>query len=134
MAKSYKSWVEDLVARTAGELNLLDWRIRVIFDDPSPDDETSSTLGYTCVDARYLSSTIHFTPYSKEMWDEGRMETLSECVVHEIVHILLNPLHEFGKQAASDLTKPYLTDVLEQATQRITRIVIEHLPPKFFSR
>jgi len=133
MAKSYKSWVEDLVARTAGELNLLDWRIRVVFDDPDPEG-VEDTTAWTNVDARYLTSYIHFTPEAKRLWDEGRMNTLSECVVHEVVHILLNPLHEFGKQGASELTRPFLTDVLEQATQRITRIVIEHLPPKFFSR
>jgi hypothetical protein len=133
MPKSYKRWVEDLVAKTAVEFNLLDWRIDVSFDEPDPDDGDGCTA-WTYVDSRYLTSYIHFTPYAKEMWEEGRIGTLAECVVHEVSHILLNPLHEFAKQAASPQTEPILTDILEQTTQRLTRIVIEHLPPKFFSR
>jgi hypothetical protein len=124
--------VEDLVAKTAGELNLSEWRIVVHLDDPDPDG-LDGCAAWTYVDSRYLTSYIHFTPYAKEMWDEGRMVTLTECIVHEVCHILLNPLHEFAKQAASPQTESQLTDILEQTTQRLTRIVIEHLPPKFFS-
>jgi hypothetical protein len=124
--------VENLVAKTAGELNLLDWRIGIEFDDPDPEDRDGCSA-WTYVDSRYLTSYIHFTPYSKEMWDEGRLTSLSECVIHEVCHILLNPLHEFAKQAASPQTESQLTDILEQTTQRLTRIVIEHLPAKFFS-
>lgn len=129
MATSYKKYVETLVKKISGELNLQDWRIGLYFDS---EDEDPDCTAFTSVDSRYLTSYIHFTPHAEEMWNEGRMTSLIECVTHEVVHILLNPLHEFAKQSASPQTEPHLTDIHEQTTQRLTRIVIEHLPKKFF--
>lgn len=129
MAQSYKRWVENLVAKTAGELNLQEWRIGINFD---VEDEVDGCTAFTSIDARYLTSYINFTPYAEELWNDGRMISLTECVVHEVCHILLNPIHEFAKQAASPQTESQLTDILEQTTQKLARIVIEHLPKKFF--
>lgn len=128
----FETWVVDVISRLSGVLNLHEWRINVLFNQEDPDD-IEGTTAWTNIDHRYLSSYIHFTDNAKNMWTEGRMIPLRECVVHEMVHILLNPLHDFAKQAASPLTTDHLTDILEQTTQKVTRIVIEQLPTKFFS-
>lgn len=132
-SKSYEKWVADVVSHLAVELNLQSWRIGLTFDEDDMDG-CEDTTAWMNADVRYLSAYIHFTPNARWMWNEGRMVQLVECVVHEVTHILLEPMHEFAKQAASPQTKPHLTDLLEQTNQRLARIVIEHLPPKFFSR
>lgn len=129
----YEKWVTDVVTRLAAELNLHEWRIGLNFDVEDLDG-LEDTTAWINPDTRYLTSYLYFTPNARAMWDDGRTVQLVECVVHEVTHILLEPLHKFAKQAASPQTEPYLTDLLEQANQRLTRIVIEHLPPKFFSR
>ncbi len=132
-SKSYEKWVTDVVTRVAGELNLHEWLISLNFDieDEAGFEDTTAWMN---ADTRYLSAYIYFTPNARGLWDEGRMIQLKECVVHEVTHILLEPMHKFAKQAASPQTESQLTDILEQTNQRLARIVIEHLPPKFFSR
>lgn len=120
-----------MVARLVVELNLQEWRIGLQFDDK---DENPDCAAFTHINVRYMTSYTTFTPYARKMWDEDRMTTLTECITHEITHILLDPLHTFAKQAASPQTESQLTDILEQTNQRLARIVIEQLPPKFFSR
>lgn len=129
MATSYKTWVKHLVGKIATNLNLQEWRIEVYFDDA--DDEENATA-WTCVDSRYLVSHIHFTPVAEAMWKDGEYGILRECLVHEVMHIFLNPLHEFAKKSASPVTENQLTDTLEQTTQRLTRVVMAHLPKNFF--
>lgn len=133
MPKTYKRWVEDLVANVARELNLHDWGIDVYLDDPDPDGD-ENTVAWTCIDVRYLHCWIHFAPKAKGYWNEGRMDILSHTVVHEVVHILLKPIQRFGYDAVSDQTRPHLVDAVEQTTQRITRILMKSLPKKFFTR
>jgi hypothetical protein len=132
-SKSYEKWVTDVVTRLAAELNLHEWRIGLNFDVEDADG-FEDTTAWMNADTRYLSAYIYFTPNARAMWDEDRMIQLKECVVHEVTHILLEPMHKFAKQSASPQTESHLTDLLEQANQRIARIVIEHLPSKFFSR
>jgi hypothetical protein len=118
------------VTRLSSQINLQEWRISLTFDE---EDENPNCTAFTCIDVRYLSAYIYFTPNARSLWDEGDLEKLIECVTHELTHILLEPLHKFAQQAATPQTEPHLTDLLEQTNQRLARIVIELLPPKFFS-
>jgi hypothetical protein len=129
MAKSYEKWVESIITQLSGVLNLHEWRIGIEFD---VEDEMEGCVGFANIDSRYLTAYIHFTPFARELWKDNRMVVLQEAIVHEVCHLLLNPLHGFAKQAASPQTESQLTDILEQTTQRLTRIVIENLPKKFF--
>lgn len=103
-----------------------------MFDEE--DESEPNCTAFTQVDTTYMTSYVTFTPNARYFWDSGMMEPLIECVTHEIMHIHLEQLHNFAKQAATPHTLPFLTDILEQANQRLTRIVIDLLPPKFFSR
>lgn len=128
---NFETWAIDAVARLSGQLNLQEWRIGLNFDI---EDENPDCTAFACINGRYRTAYISFTPNAREMWDDNRMQSLTECITHEVTHLLLDPLHKFAKQAASSQTESYLTDILEQTNQRLARIVIEQLPPKFFSR
>jgi len=114
----------------SADLCLSEWRIEVLFDQT---DENPGCVGFANIDTRYLTAHISFTDKARELWNLGDLNLLSECITHEVTHILLEPLHHFARQAASPQTESQLTDILEQANQRLARIVIDHLPPKFFS-
>lgn len=130
-SQSYEKWVTDVVTRLAAELNLHEWRIALKFD---VEDENPDCTAFASIDCRYLTAYLCFTDNARAIWDDGEMKILTECVTHELTHILLEPLHQFAQQATTTQTKSHLTDLLEQTNQRLARIVIEHLPPKFFSR
>lgn len=129
MSQQYRKWVTDLVKQLGHHLNLLDWRVGLEFDGEA-ENLSDGCVAFTRINARYLDSHIVFTPLARQLYEDGEMSILRDCVIHEVCHILLNPLHEFAKQAASPQTEPQLTDILEQATQRFARIVAASLPKK----
>lgn len=129
----YKAWVRKVITEVSGRLNLAEWRIDVVFsaDYPNGDDEV---VAYIRVVEDYFKAKIHITPYAEELWKDEQQEILAECFVHELVHILVDPVYQFALKSTSDLTLPFLTTKNEQTTQKITRIVMELLPKKIFSR
>lgn len=131
MTDPYKKWVGNAVTKVASELNLLDWGIEVFFDDMPPDND-EDTIAWTGIDDRYLNCWIHFAPKARDYWNNGELDKLAHTVTHEIVHILLKPIQKFGYDAVSDQTRPHLVDAVEQATQRISRILLNNFPKKFF--
>jgi hypothetical protein len=133
MPKSYKRWVSDVIADVSNELNLQGWRIKVCFDVVYPNNETDTVCFIDCL-SDYYKATIHLTPYAQELWNDENFEVLSECLVHELVHILVDPVYQFAKKQTSEITFPFLTTMNEQTTQRITRVLLQFLPKKIFSR
>lgn len=126
----YEDWITDVVTRLTGELNLSEWRIELSYDES---DDNPDCIAFANIDTRYLTAYVGFTDKARGLWDEGELRILAECTTHELTHILLEPLHKFARRAASPQTESQLTDLLEQANQRIARVVIAQLPPKFFS-
>lgn len=132
MSKSYEKWCNEFVGYVVNELNLSDWGFHVSYDDPDPDGETEC-LAWTHVDSRYLTAYIHFTPFHHQCWQAKQYHTAAFTIVHEIVHILVDPLHKFALPTTSEMTRPQLTDLVEQSVQRISRIVMKRIPKKLLS-
>jgi hypothetical protein len=127
LALSYQKWVTNFVVFLKQELNLQYWRVNIEFDVEDA-DHTDGCVAFTHTDSRYLYVYVCFTPYAREIFEKGDMGLMVETVTHEMVHILLDPLAKFARQAVSPQTEPQLTDILEQTTQRIARIVAAKLP------
>lgn len=129
----YQPWVRKVVTEVSTVFNLQDWTIGLIFDASYPNND-EDTVCYIIADSDYFKARIFFTPYAKDMWNDGKFDQLSDCIVHELVHILTDPIYKVAKSASSEITFPFLTTKNEQTTQKITRIVMELLPKKIFSR
>jgi hypothetical protein len=127
LALSYQKWVTNFVVFLKQELNLQQWRINVEFDAKDPDG-TDGCIAFTHTDSRYLYAYICLTPFARELFDKGDMGLMVETVTHEMIHILLDALAKFARQAVSSQTESQLTDIVEQATQRIARIVAARIP------
>lgn len=90
-------------------------------------------MAVTYADPRYLTAYIEFTPHAAHLWEEQDLVILHEAIVHEVVHVLLAPLQRHAEKSASPQTKEHLTDILEQTTQRITRVILALLPHDYFA-
>jgi hypothetical protein len=126
---TFEKWVVEIIARLIPELNLNEWEVNAHFDEK---DDVEGCTAFANIDVRYLRAHICFTPLAREMWNDGHADRLTRTITHELNHILLQPMYDFALQAATPQTKEHLTDILEQTNQRLTRIVMDLLPPKFF--
>ncbi len=50
------------------------------------------------------------------------------AMVHEVVHILVDPFHEAMIPFLSPSTTPHFIETLEQQTQRLTMVFLKTLP------
>jgi len=132
LPKTYEKWCDDFVGHIVNDLNLCDWGFHITYDDPDPDGD-ENCLAWTQVDSRYLTAYIHFTPLHHDHWKNKRYQTAAFTIIHEIVHILVDPLHKFAMKSTSELTHPHLVDLVEQSVQRISRIVMKHTSRKLLS-
>lgn len=129
----YKPWVKRVVETVSEVFNLSsEWRVEVTWTTDYPDNDHSIVMSMH-TDSDYLKTWMYITPRAKEIWDEGRLDILVECVVHEFVHVITDPVYQFAKSASSEITFPFLTTKNEQTTQRLTRVVTALLPKKIFS-
>jgi hypothetical protein len=128
---NYKKWVVATVIKVSEIFSLDDWRIAVSFVPGQPDGN-ADTVCSVVTDSDYFKAIIYVYPYAEEIWDEGQLYILAECIVHELVHVVCDPVFKFALDAASKNTLPFLTTKNEQMTQKLTRIVMGLLPKKTF--
>lgn len=127
--KRYEKYVTSLVQRLAPLMLVADWQIRVSFSDT----EDAGKEAENALNCRYLTSDITLFPPSYRMFKEGKFRDLCAVAVHELVHILLEPVDRIARSAQCDQTEPFLRDENERAVERLTRVIVSQLPESFYS-
>ena len=125
--KAYEAWVSSFVANLAEHFHLHDWSIGVKFS-LDEDDGKRGTYAENEINSAYMYSTVTF--YSQSRWDfeAGKFEHLISAVVHELVHIFLDPFQVYMHPHLSLTTTPLFSDMLENQTQKLTVAFLKTLP------
>lgn len=121
----FETWVTKLVGNLCEHFDLAGWTIQVKFPDQEPKD---SYYAENAINGTYLGSTISVYPTAKRDFEAGETERLIMALVHEIVHILVDPFHESMLPFLSPSTTPSFMETLEQQTQRLTMVFLKTLP------
>ena len=121
---SYEKWVTRLVDNVATHLDLAGWVIQVEFSSEEKEDRHADNT----INTTYLHSSICFYPPAKRDFDSGHPERVVIAVVHELVHVLLDPLHGWMCPYLSSTTTPFFMETLEQQTQKLTMVLLKTLP------
>jgi len=102
-------------------LNLAEWEITTcIVDGLFLNSERSTTMVCT-VQINYLRATIQaFDPACKCTEEE-----LEETLMHELCHIITEPMYQSAIDNASPQENTHLQRLREQETERIARIAIK---------
>ena len=125
MKKTYEAWVTSFVANLAGYFNLDGWTIRIEFSDKS---DEQGTYAENKINSQYMYSTLTFYKESKEEFESGKLDQLKTAVVHELVHIFLDPFQDYMHPHLSMTTTPLFMNTLEQQTQKLTMVFLKTLP------
>jgi hypothetical protein len=75
-----------------------------------------------------MQATLVVYPILRESWEEGDTERVSEVLLHELSHLLVDPLHDHALPFLSEATSPAFLKILENVVQRITGVLLNGLP------
>jgi hypothetical protein len=120
----YENWIKSLIGKIAEHFNFGGWMIGVEFSDKEKGDSYAETT----INSNYQTATIHVYSPAKRDFDAGKMEILLTAMVHELVHIFLDPFHDFASPHLSETTSPFFMNIVEQQTQKLTMVLLKTLP------
>lgn len=126
----YKTYVRHLVANLKQYFFLNDWKIILEYpeaDEPGHED----SIACVYVDSQYLNVIMSIFPMAEDVFEKDVTE-FAEYIVHEMCHVLHDPVYKFAKDAATNHTQPLLLFRLEQQTQRTARVIFQNLPKKLY--
>lgn len=127
MGGEFEKWVTKLVGNLCGYFDLAGWTVQVKFPEEEPKD---SVYAENSINGTYLGSTISVYPAAKRDFESGQIDRLVLAIVHEIVHVLVDPFHESMIPFLSPSTTPSFMETLEKQTQRLTMVFLKTLPKK----
>lgn len=130
--KTYESWVTQFVENLSDYFNLCGWAIEVIQSDTPPDNPV--VYAKINVDSVYYLAEITIYPIAKEDFAAGRTDRFTKSLVHEFVHIFLDPFHDHATRFLSPATTTSFIDILEQQTQKLTMVLLKSLPKNIIPR
>lgn len=123
--KTYEAWVSSFVANLSNYFNLQGWTIKVDFVDEEHKDAAYALTGFN---SDYLWAHITFYKPAKADFENQNFDQLIMATVHEMVHFFLDPIHDLVTPHLSKTTDPFFRTILEQQTQRLTRVFLKTLP------
>lgn len=122
---SYESWVTQFVKNVSEYFDLAGWTIHVEFRN---EESKSGCYADNNINSPYQFSTITLYQQSKIDFEEGEGNLLVMSIVHELVHIFLDPFQDCMEPYLSSTTTPLFMRTLEQQTQKLTMAFLKTLP------
>ena len=121
----FEKWVTEFVGNLCEHFDLAGWTVQVKFPEAEPKDPCYAE---NSINGTYLGSTIFIYPTARRDFEAGETERLVLALVHEIVHVLVDPFHESMLPFLSPFTTPSFMETLEKQTQRLTMVFLKTLP------
>jgi len=103
-------------------MGLREWRAEIGFCKDEDSDGAAATCSITEV---YLTAHIILFPSVARYWKDRRWDLIDEVLVHELSHLLTEPLYRIALDAVTNTSKKFLEDVRERQTQRIAQVVLK---------
>ena len=119
-----KKKIPTIVAKLTALFNLQEWSYTIKFEKTLPDEAAANCN----VDEEYLYFKIGISEESLLLrLKEDDYEEIIDWLVHELVHVLIDPLYFIAADAMANTSFKFLTTKREQAVTRITNIIMKGL-------
>ena len=129
MENTYESWMRQFVENLSEFFNLAGWIIKIKYKEEEECHNGCETYAEIEVNSQYLFATLIILPQGKKDFEAGNLDQLVMAVVHELVHIFLDPFQDQMHPHLSLTTTPAFMDIVEQQTQKLTMVFLKSLPP-----
>jgi hypothetical protein len=123
---TFESWVSSFVEKLSDYFNLSGWVITVVYSD----EDNGGTYATMDTDSTYQFAVLTIYCRARKEFAEGEIDKIVMALVHETVHILLDPFHEHAIPFLSPSSSPVFMKILEQQTQKLAMVFLKSLPPK----
>ena len=121
---AYERWVIQFVERLKDYFNLAGWTVGVEFSD----EEKGESYAEITVNSVYQTASLHVYKQTKLDFEAGHIATLTMGLVHEIVHIFLDPFQDHAHNFLSISSTPAFMNIVENTTQKLTMVFLKSLP------
>ena len=121
---NYEEWVTTCITNIAEYFNLGGWTISVEF----PEEAKGNSYAEATINHVYQNAIINIFPQAKKDFESKKLDIVVMALVHELVHVFLDPFHEFVNPHLSEVTTPYFMNIVEQQTQKLTMVFLKNLP------
>lgn len=125
---AYKKYIRTLVDTLASRMHLQEWNINLKFD-AKLDPETAAEIE---IDVPYLIAEIFIDKVMRDYYRNKDGYTIAHILTHELSHILVEPIYIFARDAVTNQSSKLLHNVVEQQTQRISRVIDRQLPRSIY--
>jgi hypothetical protein len=134
--KKFMDYIVACIGYAVGEIYLGGYHSTVVFDTkPCKGDEDTpelETVASVDTSTTYLVFRVTVYPAALALWKEGRYERLSKLMLHEVCHVLTQPLYNWAKMDAAPSQTWVIRDVNEQTTERIAKTIMDLLPKDWY--
>jgi len=125
---AYESWVASFIERLSDYFNLAGWVFEIEYEKKPSQEMDGAVYAKIEVNSIYLHAHLTIYPIGKEDFTKGNMERLVRSLVHELVHVFLDPFQDAMHPHLSITTTPLFMTVIEQQTQKLTMVLLKTLP------
>jgi hypothetical protein len=122
---TYEKWVTKIVENVATYFDFSGWRITV---ESHNDEDKGSTYAEASINSAYQFAVVHLYKQAYKEFSEGKTELLVMSIVHELVHVFIDPFHAWAEPHLSQITTPQFMNIVEQQTQKLTMVILKNLP------
>lgn len=114
-------------------LHLEEYKITVKPVEVDEADRNGMTeMASVTIDTVYLNVTLYLRPALRELWKNCKYEEICVDLIHEMVHVFIEPVWVEGKRyAPGGADNQALTDTVERQTQRLAQAIRSILPSDF---
>ena len=117
----YKKATMDIVREVRSLMLLNHWNIDVNFSKEDCEEKKNAD-GKIEIQNKYLTADITFYPILYEFYKTDDLQ-FAKTIIHELSHIITEPLYLEGFKATSKATEEYLETIREQTTEQIASII-----------
>jgi hypothetical protein len=99
-------------------------RLEFLHKPIQPDGPDRITHADITVDNVYLVFACRLAPVMYEKWREKEYQAIGQIVLHQVCHLLTDPLNQLAKSDAAPSTLEYIQQINERQTQRICNVIL----------
>lgn len=130
MKKQFRDAISDCIHELKGDFYHGEYKAVYFFEDQTEqvgDRERSAEIS---TDPVYLNFSVTIFGSVYRDWKDKRYKRILRTLVHEICHILTEPLYRFPLDYISEVDNKYLMKVRERQTERIANIAYDAIDEK----
>ncbi len=118
----YKKEVHSVMKENKAVMLINHWNINIFFHKELS-ERGDDVVGHCETSIKYYNADINFYPIHFTCYKEKDDYTFIKTIIHEMSHIITDPLYLEAYLAVPPISRDYLETIREQTTERIANII-----------